>query len=66
MCPVQLGPEWDAQWVPSLAACLFLSMLLRVGILQGERGVISASTWGLPWVPAAGTLWPLLTCEVLL
>lgn len=66
VCPLQLGPEWDPQWVPSLAACLFLKVLLGAGILQGERGVICTSTWGLPWVPAAGILRPLLTCEVLL
>ena len=41
---LQLGPEWDPQWVPSLAACLFLKVLLGAGILR----VSEASSVPLP------------------
>ena len=61
MHPLQLGPKWALQWVPSLAARLFVQVLLGAGSLPGVQGVISTPTWGLPWVPAAGTLQPLLT-----
>lgn len=44
VCLLQLGPEWDPQWVPSLAAYLFLSMLLGAASFR----VSEASSAPLP------------------
>lgn len=57
----ELDPELDPQEMSSLAAELFLKVLRGAGSLLGGWAHITASSWGLPPVLAAGPPQHLLT-----